>query len=186
MKKFGIILGIIIILLGLGLFLWNYFHKKNKPTPHILSEDVDGLIQIKYSSSGDSNGNIDHTILYIQDKMVVTEKKNYIQEPLSVSEYSVTEEEIQDLEKDIEKYNYPLWKDIPINTEFIALDAPSTSICFIYHKKGEKEYVQEYYCVSHNADLSKKQREQLRSFEQKLFALVKEETKIKSYQKKDE
>jgi len=97
---------------------------------NLIDEDkeYDKLKEIVYSSSGNSNGNIDKTTLIVKDKLLKHEYKDYFNDPLTTIIYKVKKEDIDNLKYQIDKYNFPSFEEIEDYNEEVALDAPNTSL----------------------------------------------------------
>ena len=124
MKKIGIIaaiiIAIILIVVGLALLFKKYVRDNILDGPGMVNEtyglkkiknmniEYGTLMSVRYSSSGDMNGNIDSTELKRQEDgsyIIETRFKQYYFEPMQCKEYSVSQESVNELESIIKEYN---------------------------------------------------------------------------------
>jgi len=196
--KIVICIVIIFILILLGLFLYKKYIKDNildKGNTTKYSNDLlrlinekktyDKLLEITYSCSGNSNGNIYRITLDIVNNKVIKEEKEYYSDPLKITEYSILEEDIKMIEKEIEEYNFPEWKDEQRDFEMIALDAATAHLTFQYDNSNIGGHQKEFYGIDFDLKLAKDCNEVLNDFAVKIQNLVKEENKIKEYMKEE-
>ncbi len=70
-----------------------------------------------------------------------TEFRNYHHEPLLISEYEINDS-INNIVDKIIKYNLKAYRDLPIDTDLILLDAAIKSLTLVYNDSANnKEYV---------------------------------------------
>ena len=131
MKKIGIIaaiiVAIILIVVGLVLLFKKYVRENILDGPGMVNEtygfkkiknmnvEYGTLKSVRYSSSGDMNGNIDSTELKRQEDgsyIIETRFKQYYFEPMQCKEYSVSQESVNELESIIKEYNLIYWDKI--------------------------------------------------------------------------
>ena len=142
-------------------------------------KNYDKLIKVIYSSSGDMNGNIDRITLDIKNNLLIYEYKSIHSNPLKKEEYKVSENNVLDIEKYIEKYNFPMWKDLERREEF-ALDAPTTGILFIFDNRKINDNPYEEYYIDYEYQIPQDGREALYQLEEKLKSLKGQNNKLKN------
>ena len=146
-----------------------------------LKKDYDELLSITYSNSGNMNGNVDKVELIVKEKIIKVERKEYHSDPLQVVEYSVSEKDINELIDQIKEYNFPMWKDLPEDSEMFALDAPVRNMIFTYNNDKIGGHQTEWYTIDYDSKIPQDGREALLSFEKTLKEAIKEENKVKEY-----
>lgn len=182
-----------LIILGAFIYCKTRINQKNNPEGYSkellrltkINPTYGRLLGIRYSSSGDMNGNIDTTELDVEKKILITEYRAEMGDPIKVVEYSVTNNDIESLLDDIHKYNFPMWKELEIDYSIVAEDAPQTGITFIFNNRRSGGMSYATYHVDHNSKIPKDGREYLHKFEEKLFRLKKDSNKIKEYTRED-
>ena len=142
------------------------------------TKTYDKLIDITYSSSGDMNGNTDSLSLDIESKILRQEFRKEHSDPLQITEYSVSTQEIEDIISYIEKYNFPEWQSLKTSSE-IALDAPTTGISFTYDNSKKSGSSRELYYVDYNMLMPEDGKQALYDLADSLQNLKK--NKIKEY-----
>ena len=152
---------------------------------NLIEEDreYDRLKEIVYSSSGDSNGNIDKTTLDVKNKKLIHEYKEYFDDPLTTVEYRVDEEDINNLKYQIDKYNFPSWEEIDDYKEEVALDAPNKSLSFNYDNSANGGPSLEWYTVDFDKQVP--DRKALNKFVDDLLSLQKKSKIIKRNKEKN-
>ena len=199
MKKFGIVsiivLVIILAVIGIVLLFRKYIRGNIMDGPGMINEtfnlkkimkmDVQNgtLLSIRYSSSGDMNGNTDSTELKRQNDgeyVIQTKYAQWYSEPLECKVYSVSEDDVKELIEMIDKYNFTQWSKLDSEDLFI-LDGPQTSISFIYNNKEVGGSSYESYGFSLDRIYPDEANDIIREFKQKLFSLINEENLIKEY-----
>jgi len=183
--KIGIIASVVII----GFISYKTITKKSKDNKEGYSielikliskeKNYDKLIKVIYSSSGDMNGNIDRITLDIKNNLLIHEYKSIHSNPLKKEEYKVSENNVLDIEKYIEKYNFPMWKDLERREEF-ALDAPTTGILFIFDNRKINDNPYEEYYIDYEYQIPQDGREALYQLEEKLKSLKGQNNKLKN------
>ena len=183
--KIGIIASAVII----GFISYMTITKKSKENKEKYSielikliskeKDYDKLIKVIYSNSGDMNGNIDRITLDIKNNLLIHEYKSIHSNPLKKEEYKVSENNILDIEKYIEKYNFPMWKDLERREEF-ALDAPTTGMLFIFDNRKISNNPYEEYYIDYEYQIPQDGREALYQLEEKLKSLKGQNNKEKN------
>lgn len=133
-------------------------------------KNYDKLIKVIYSNSGDMNGNVDRITLDIKNKLLIHEYKSIHSNPLEKEEYKVSENNVLDIEKYIEKYNFPMWKDLERREEF-ALDAPTTGMLFVFDNRKINNNSYEEYYIDYEYQIPQDGREALYQLEEKLRSL---------------
>ena len=147
---------------------------------NILNSKCDKIISISYSNSGDMLGNVDSTTLN-EDKMIMTTKyATTHSDPIEVTEYSITKENIEEINTMIKKNQITRLSKLPMG-ELFAYDAPTPilTITCDNSKIGGSSY--ESYSINYYMKLSKKNKLDLNKVTDYLFSLRKEENKVKTY-----
>ena len=133
-------------------------------------------IKVKYSSSGNSLGNVDITEIYLDKKLVVSRYTPVHNEKVTVKEYKVSDKDIEEFRNILSSYNYyglRLRRDSGLQ----ILDGPSTYVEFTLSNDEDAKI---YYTLR----LTKKDREALKKVTDKLFSL-KDEKKLKKEYKEE-
>ncbi len=200
MKKMKIIIVIfsLILLLILGIYIIFLFLKKdimdggNMTYEKTQLEELknipknyDKLISIVYSNSGDMNGNIHKITLDIEKQIIITEDKTIHSDPLEVKEYKIEKEEIEKIKRDINTYNFPMWKDLEKDNDMIALDAASEGITFEYNNEGIGGNSKEWYHIDFSTKMTKETRKVLVNFKNNFKKLINKDNFIKEYLKEE-
>ena len=173
---------IIIGMIALGLFMRNgmeidmLFGKKNR---------YGKLLSVSYSNSGDMNGNIDRTSLNVEKMLITTEYSPAHDVPTEVSEYSVTEEEVDTIEKMIKEYQLLKLSKLPMGDLF-AYDAPTTTLNFTYDNSSVGGSIYDNYSINYYMKLSKSDLNKLHKFTDYLNSLLKKENLVRSYVENEE
>ncbi len=167
-----ILLSVILLILIVMLILIVKLFSKNKENVMEKERDFDKLIEIEYSCSGDMNGNVDRIVLNREDKTIIHEYKAFHNERLKRRKRRVREEAIYNLERQINKYKFPLWKDLEAS-EIVALDAPSTTITFTYDNSRYGGPERDWYTVDLESEMTKEEREAIAKFIRDLKSLIK-------------
>lgn len=203
MKNTSIIIVIIIFIILILSIITTYFYKEfiknnimdggnmTKYSDDLLRltgipKTYDKLLKITYSCSGNSNGNIYRVILDVDNKKVIKEEKEWVSDPLKVVEYSLSDEDLNDIIKDIDEYNFPEWKDEKKDMDMIALDAASSHLSFEYDNSSINGHKRDFYGVEFDLKLAKDCNDVLDAFAFKIQNLAKDDNMIKEYMKEDE
>ena len=165
-----------IIFLFLVLFLiYNYFkHNQKYLSKKLLKKKInyDKLIEITYSNSGDSNGNIDYLVIDLLKKELRTEYKIYHSDPLLIREYEYPKD-INNIVDKIKEYNLPAYRDLSINPNTIAMDRAIKTITFVYNNKDINGKNKEYYTIDYNMDIPKEAKTRLNEVVDKILSYKK-------------
>ena len=146
----------------------------------------DKLVSINYSNSGNSLGNVDHIKVDVINKKIIVEYKAEHSDPLLVKEYSYLETELQVLLDLIEEYNYPMWSDLKVNQDMIALDASHTVLSFEYDNSAIGGSKMTWYNLYYEMEMPDDAYEALRELDNQIHALVKDRNLIRDYTKEEE
>ena len=194
MKKIIMII-IVLVLLILGRIVTYIEIKDKKNNPNGYSRKLlnlinkeptyDKLLRVRYSNSGDMNGNIDTIELDIINKKVTTEYRAEMGDPIKVVEYSVEDKTIENIQEDINKYNFPMWKDLKLNYEMVALDAPTETITFIYDSSKLNRSTVDTYTINFDMEIPEDGGKYIQNFKEKIFKLKNKSNKIKEYNRED-
>lgn len=141
------------------------------------------LTSIRYSSSGDMNGNIDSTEIKRQeDGSYIIEKrfKQYYSEPLQCKEYSVSQESVNELESIIKEYNLIYWDKIDAENLYI-LDGPQSSLDFVYDESANGGSKYKSYGFSIDKEFAEEESRIIKEFKDKLLSLINSENLIREY-----
>ena len=144
--------------------------------------DYDKLLEISFSKSGNMEGNVDESTLYIEKEILIHKEKAVHSDPLQVTEYKVNKKDILKLLKQIDEYNFPAWKDLEEYNEITAIDAPSKKMIFTYDnsKNGGPEL--DWYVIDFDKKMPDDGYIALKNFKDDLLKLIKKENKIKEYE----
>lgn len=85
-------------------------------------------LKIKYSSSGDMNGNLDTIELDVKTGVLTTQYAAMHSDPIEVNEYKIKQEDIDRIIAIIEEYNLVAWSELPQDDTMFALDGPTRMI----------------------------------------------------------
>ncbi len=160
--------------------------KDDKELKNIIEKKIEHneYFEVYYSSSGNSNGNLDTMTLDIRKKTLECRYADYHYEPIKQTIYSVSDEDIEDIINHIDTYNLVSYSELPMS-EFFPLDAATTYIT-ISSVPVEKNKVRDNFKIYYLMEFPKGAFEHVKELENKLEALRKEENIIKSGNLKDE
>ena len=148
------------------------------------AEAVHGdLIGVSYDHGGGMNGETDSLTLTRdgdQGPMIRTRKAAFHSFPLIVREYRAEETVFGTLEDLIRKDNLTLWADLP-EEEYEVLDAPETSLTFIYDETDLGGSAYETYTISFDNVIPEGGREILWDFAKTLGEAALEENCLDRY-----
>ncbi len=199
MKKIGIIaaiiIAIILIVVGLVLLFKKYVRDNILDGPGMVNEtygfkkiknmnvEYGTLKSVRYSSSGDMNGNIDSTELKRQEDgsyIIETRFKQYYFEPMQCKEYSVSQESVNELESIIKEYNLIYWDKIDAEDLYI-LDGPQSSLDFVYDESVNGGSKYKSYGFSIDKEFAEEESKIIKEFKDKLLSLINNENLIREY-----
>ena len=199
MKKIGIIaaiiIAIILIVVGLVLLFKKYVRENISDGPGMVNEtygfkkiknmnvEYGTLMSVRYSSSGDMNGNIDSTDLKRQEDgsyIIETRFKQYYFEPMQCKEYSVSQESVNELESIIKEYNLIYWDKIDAEDLYI-LDGPQSSLDFVYDESVNGGSKYKSYGFSIDKEFAEEESKIIKEFKDKLLSLINNENLIREY-----
>ena len=199
MKKIGIIaaiiIAIILIVVGLVLLFKKYVRDNILDGPGMVNEtyglkkiknmniEYGTLMSVRYSSSGDMNGNIDSTELKRQEDgsyIIETRFKQYYFEPIQCKEYSVSQESVNELESIIKEYNLIYWDKIDAEDLYI-LDGPQSSLDFVYDESVNGGSKYKSYGFSIDKEFAEEESKIIKEFKDKLLSLINNENLIREY-----
>ena len=193
MKKLIIVIIIILIIIMVTGTIIVIKEKKNTKNTNKYSDELqklidkdtkyDKLLEIKYSNSGNSLGNVDITTLYVNDNILTKEFATTHDEPIKITEYKVSKDNISYFKDMIKEYNFPAWRDLEMS-DLIALDGPTRSITFVYDNTNINNRPYEAYTIYYDMLIPDDGREALKQIEKELLSLPKEKNKIKEYTRK--
>lgn len=129
------------------------------------------LIEVTYSNSSDSNGNVDNISLNITKKIITTQYKAIHSDPLKTKTYKVSDKDINKIVSMIKDYKLINYTDLPIDTDLIAMDAPSTSLGLVYKTIDSKEW----HSISYNSKFPKGAFDKVKEVSNYLISLTKDE-----------
>jgi hypothetical protein len=107
-----------------------------------------------------------------------TEYADYHNEPLSICEYKL-DENIHNIVDKINEYNLQSYRNLPIDTNCIALDAPIKTLILVY-----KEDNNEYITIDFNMMIPTKSRERLNEIVKDIINLKNTSKVVKKYKEK--
>jgi len=163
LKEILFIIGGVLFLLFISFLIYHYFkHNQKYLSKKLLNKKInyDRLIEITYSNSGDSNGNIDFLIIDLLRKSLKTEYKIYHSDPLLIREYEYPKD-INNIVDKIKEYNLFAYRDLSINPNNIALDRAIKSLTFVCDNSKINGKDKEYYTIDFNMDIPKEARNRL-------------------------
>ena len=140
----------------------------------------DKLLSITYSNSGDMNGNVDSTTLDTEKMIITTKYATMHSDPIEITEYSISKENIEELNNIIKKNHILELSKLPMGDIF-AYDAPTKTLNITCDNSqiGGSSY--DTYSINYYMKLSKKNYEQLKEVTDYLFSLLKKDKKINNY-----
>ena len=199
MKKIGIIaaiiIAIILIVVGLALLFKKYVRDNILDGPGMVNEtyglkkiknmniEYGTLMSVRYSSSGDMNGNIDSTELKRQEDgsyIIETRYTQQYSEPMQCKEYSVSQESVNELESIIKEYNLIYWDKIDAEQLYI-LDGPQSSLDFVYDESANGGSKYKSYGFSIDKEFAEEESKIIKEFKDKLLSLINNENLIREY-----
>lgn len=131
------------------------------------------------------NGNIDMIDIDIKNLILKTRYSESVGIPIQVKEYKITEESVNKLIELIEKYNFVAWDGLPLDSEHIALDAPSKHITLTYDNSSIGLEKLKYYNISYNTKIPQDGYKLLNEFTNYIFSLKIDDNIINTYIEKD-
>ncbi len=181
LKEYLIIGSLIILIIVVVFVIINYLnHNDNYLAKKLLKRKpiYHNLIEITYSNSGNSNGNTNFITIDLVKKTMRTEYADYHNEPLSICEYKL-DENIHNIVDKINEYNLQSYRNLPIDTNCIALDAPIKTLILVY-----KEDNNEYITIDFNMMIPTKSRERLNEIVKDIINLKNTSKVVKKYKEK--
>ncbi len=98
--------------------------------------DYGELLGISYVTSGGMMGMYHSISLDLTKKELIDINQEWHHAPKTTNVYKVDDDTIDKIKKIIIDNNMGVWNEIPINNLFIAMDAPTSSMCLKYEKKS--------------------------------------------------
>lgn len=140
----------------------------------------DKLMEISYSNSGNMRGNVENLVIDVSENIIKYRYSEGFDIPVLVTEYSISDEEINKLNELIKKYNFPAWSNLP-RSDLIVYDAPSKSINLSYDNSriGGHSYVD--YDIDYDTKIPSDGFILLHEFTDYMFSLLNDEYYINSY-----
>ena len=140
----------------------------------------DILIKIDYSNSGNMRGNVENLVIDISSHVIRYRYSEGFDIPVLVTEYSISDEDINNLNEMIKKYNFPAWSNLD-RSDMIVYDASSKSISLSYDnsKIGGSNYVD--YDIDYDTKIPSDGFILLNEFTDYMFSLLNDENFIDSY-----
>lgn len=89
-----------------------------------------------YSSTGGMSGGQNYRTIDFKKKTFETRDKSMHSAPEIVKVYSADDETLNKIKDLIKEMNLPVWSKIPVNTMFVAYDAPNVSTNLVYEHKS--------------------------------------------------
>ena len=180
----SIVVFVLIASAMLSIYLVNHIQDKENMIDTDLNKIIEKKIdnrecfEVYYSSSGDSNGNLDTMNLDIRKKILTCRFARYHYEPIQETVFSVSDEDIEDILDHIEKYNLLSYSELPMS-EFLPMDAATTSIS-ISCTPLEKNRVRDKFTIYYLMEFPEGAFEHVKELTNKLNGLKKKENIIKS------
>ena len=144
----------------------------------------DKLEEISYSNSGNMRGNVENLVIDISSHVIRYRYSEGFDIPVLVTEYSISDEDINNLNEMIKKYNFPAWSNLD-RSDMIVYDASSKSISLSYDnaKIGGSNYVD--YDIDYDTKIPSDGFILLNEFTDYMYSLMKEDNLINTYTEKD-
>ena len=181
LKEYLIIGFLIILIIVIVFVIINYLkHNDNYLAKKLLKRNskYHNLVEITYSNSGNSNGNTNFLTIDLINNTMRTEYADYHNEPLSICEYKL-DKNIHNIVDKIKEYNLQSYRNLPIDTNNIILDAPIKTLILVY-----KEEQIEYITIDFNMVMPTKSRERLNEVLKDIINLKNTSKIVRKYKKK--
>ena len=137
--------------------------------------DLGDLTLLSYRTSGSMMGGYRGTTLDFSDGILEVVDQAFHDGPITIQKYQVSEEDLNHVKELVLKYNFPAWKDIPINTRFIAYDVPSTTFYLQYSNR--------FFSISCSIDMTDEERKIFFDFKDFVFSFIQEKNLISTEEK---
>ena len=177
----------VIITIFVVLDIKNSSGNYSKDLNRIINRKVkyDRLIKISYSNSGDMRGNVENLIIDVDEKIIKYRYSEGFNVPVLVTEYSISDADIDNLNEMIKKYNFPAWTNLPLS-KMVVYDAPSKNLSFTYDnsKIGGDNLV--WFDIDYDTLIPSDGFILLHEFTDYMYSLMKEDNLINTYTEEDE
>ena len=192
MNKIILVVSIVIIVIVVGVTTWFLTRDNSSKENNNYSKELNKLINnkvktgtlktIRYTRSGNFNGNIYVLEVDVENKTIRHEQKEYTSEPLVVKKYKIDDKDMDYILDNIKKYNYPGWKDLPMS-DLVVFDAAIRDYTFIYDNSSVGGNSSESYVIDFSREIPEDGASILIDFSDYLETLLKEEYIINEYTK---
>ena len=145
---------------------------------------TDKLISINYSNSGDMRGNVENLIIDVDEKIIKYRYSEGFNVPVLVTEYSISDADIDNLYEMIKKYNFPAWTNLPLS-KMVVYDAPSKSITLTYDNSKIGGDSRVWFDIDYDTLIPSDGFILLHEFTNYMYSLMKEDNLINTYTEED-
>ena len=140
----------------------------------------DRLIKIDYSNSGNMRGNVENLIIDVDEKIIKYRYSEGFDIPVLVTEYSISDEDINYLNEMIKKYNFPAWSNLSLS-KMVVYDAPSKSITLTYDNSKIGGDSRVWFDIDYDTLIPSDGFILLHEFTDYMYSLMKEDNLINTY-----
>ena len=176
-----ILLFLVIVIVLLLLFNRNGNNKYNSEILKLINNNIEHgeLVEILYSNSGNSVGNIDK--ITINKDKIITEYSLGYGNDIKICEYSISLNDYNELLKIIDEYNLIAWSKLETNDEEFQLDGAEKYFNLVYDNSSIGGSDKELYYIYYNMKIPTDGYNVLNDLVNKMKSFVKDENLIKEY-----
>ena len=138
--------------------------------------EYEKLLTVSYSNSGNMIGNIYEIDIDLSEKIIKEQSSLENGMPITVVEYKMTDENVNDIEAIVRKYNFIGWKDLPLDEENIVLDDSTVNLSF---KAIDSNNKYQFTSISYDSKIPEDGYPLLKEYTDYIFSLLNDENKIK-------
>ena len=137
--------------------------------------EYEKLLTVSYSNSGNMIGNIYEIDIDLTEKILKLQSSQENGMPIVEVDYKITDENVNDIEAIVRKYNFIGWKDLPFDEENIILDDSVTNLRF---KAIDKDNKYQFTSISYDSKIPEDGYPLLKEYTDYIFSLLNDENKI--------
>lgn len=138
--------------------------------------EYEKLLTVSYSNSGNMIGNIYEIDIDLSEKIIKEQSSLENGMPITVVEYKITDENVNDIDAMVRKYNFLGWNDLPLDEENIVLDDSTVNLSF---KAIDINNKYQFTSISYDSKIPEDGYSLLKEYTDYIFSLLNDENKIK-------
>lgn len=96
--------------------------------------DTGELLKIIHTSSGGMTGGQNNILIDLETKKIIKEDQEWHNSKPTKIIYKITDENVKHIKTKLEEVNFPAWRELEVDNEIFALDAPTTNTRYVYEK----------------------------------------------------